>query len=433
MAEEIGMRITLGGREIILKYRFQIALIAALLFCLFAAMVLLNPKYEAETVIMVDLKQGPTSADASRIDATQLVGLVRTNIDLLQSTPVLKSVVTDLRLEKELLPKAQAMDKERAVMAAVDMLRKQCLSIGSPPFTNIIAIRIKYKTAQLAQDIANKLVENYIKWSVDFLHKEARSVSKYLDKEVSIAKERLERAEEALKAFRAQNSVVDLPEEIRTYFQMVPEDFRSYYQLGHDAQMRLLEMEESLEREKLKGQYLVIQDAEAKILELEVELGRLSELYTDSSSPVKRVKESIAQLNQKIERLRNSADEEILASKKAIAQRQDSLFTQRSSYSLNEKYLEKLKDVPEKERALAALMREVKINEELYRFLLQEQERARLLEMKETTENIKIVSLASLPLKPKGRLTGLFISAIMSLFLALSSVFIWELRKELLR
>ncbi len=424
------------GKEVILKYRFRIALITALLFCLFAAMVLLNPKYEAETVIMVDLKQGPTSADASRIDATQLVGLVRTNIDLLQSTPVLKSVVTDLGLDERLVLKSASggsIEREKIVMAAVDMLRKSCLSIGSPPFTNIIAIRIKYKNAELAKDIANKLVENYIKWSVDFLHKEAHSVSKYLDKEVSIAKERLENSEEALKVFRAKNNVVDLPEEVRTYFQMLPEDFRSYYQLGHDAQMRLLEMEESLEREKLKGQYLVIQDAEAKILELEVELGRLRELYTESSSPVLRIKENIAQLNQKIEKLRKAADEEIADSKKAIAQKQDSLFTQRSGYSLNEKYLEKLKDVPEKERVLSGLMREVKINEELYRFLLQEQERARLLEMKETTENIRIVSLASLPLKPKGRLTGLFISAVMSLFLALSFVFVWELRKELLR
>jgi len=79
---------------------------------------------------------------------------------------------------------------------------------------------------------------------------------------------------------------------------------------------------------------------------------------------------------------------------------------------------------------LERLTRQVKINEDLYIMLLKEYESLKLLDAKETTENIKVVSRAIVPLKPSGRITGLLSGAFISFLLSLSLAFVLELQKK---
>jgi len=373
---------------LLLKTKKSLAIFLCLFICVLIK-VFYFPVYEAETVIMVDVKKSPTSIETEKVDLRENIGFIRIHMELLKSEPVLRSVAEDLKLYEDspswrnIQSKGTNVDpavsREKATRQIVDSLRKKNISISSPLFTNLIEIKVKYKDRQKSALIANKLVTNYIKWNLDFLHQEVHNVITYVDKEVEIAKERLSKSEEALEKFKEENKIISLPEEIKARFQIVPEEIKNHFK--------------------------ITQEMEIKLLELEMELSRLRELYAEESPQVIYMKKRISQLKDEF-------DKEVLISREA------------------EDFVAQLKDIPKKEVILERLTRDVKINETLYTFLVQEQEKARLLEVKETTENIKIVSAATIPLRAKGTLINLLVGGIISLIFAIGLPILFEYKKK---
>lgn len=366
---------------------------AIAIFCVLFLAVLIKvfyfPVYEAESIIVVDIKKSPTSVETERTAITESLGYIRAHMELLKSEPVLRNIVDELRLYedawiwKEAIKKGERnLDaiKEKASRQMVELLRKRYIVLNSPVFTDLIEIKVKNRVALKAADIANTLMRDYISWSISFTHQEVDRVIEYLDKEVQLAKERLTKSEEALEKFREKNEVISLPDEIKAYLQAIPEEIKSHFK--------------------------VVQAMEIKLLELEVELSRLRELYTDNSPQVIYMKKRIAELTEDLQ-------------KRQIETRS------------TEEYIAPLRDVPQKEFELARLTRDVKINETLYTFLVQEQEKARLLRVKETTQDIKIVSPALVPIKPKGRMITFVIGTMISLIFAISLPAFFEYRKIL--
>jgi len=378
-------------RSTLFKRRRLVIITFFILFLASTIKAVFFPLYEADTtIIMVDVKEAPTSIETANLDMTQMLGLVRLHFNLLQSEPVLRSVVEKLRLYED-APYWERIknksvnfsdaDKEKCTRQIIEFLRKKYISLSSPPFTNLIEIKVKYKSAKKAAEIANVLVENYIDWSINFLHREVNDVLEYLDRQVNFSKIRLLKSEDDLKEFRKENRVISLPEEIKAYLQIVPEEIKERYQ--------------------------VIQATQIKLLELEVELSRLRELYTDDSPQVIHMRMRIEQLKEELER----------ESKKPKS---------------TEDYSSRLQDMPEKEIRLASLLREVNINETLYKFLLQEQEKSRLLKVKQTTENIRVVSPALVPLKPKGMVTNILLGGFLALLFSVALAFTIEFRSGIL-
>jgi uncharacterized protein involved in exopolysaccharide biosynthesis len=339
---------------------------------------------------MIDIKKGPTSLEAQPMDLRENIGYIRIHSELLKNNSPLREVVEELKLYEDIqempfLRKGAISNisneaKERLIRMTIEALRKKYITIDSPPFTNLIEIKVKYKRPKLAAEIANTLVAKYLQWNVNFIHREVNNIIEYLDKEVSVARERLRNSEIVLQQFREENNVISLPDEIKAYFEVVPEELKFHYQ--------------------------VIKEKEIKLLELEVELSRLEELYTEESPQVIYMKKRISEL-------KGDLDEEIRKTK----------FT--------EDYISKLKDIPAKDIMFGRLLREVKINETLYTFLLQEQEKARLIKAKQTTENVMVISPALVPLKPKGRLTNLLLGALTCLIFAVGLPLFFETRRRL--
>ena len=381
----------MNSLDIILKRKTQIIVVFAVLFSAATVRVFLFPLYETDTTIMVDLKEHPTSVDSANIDMAEMVGLVRKHMNLLLSAPVVRSVVEELKLYKnpstksdieKVNDKAADLAREKKIRKVTELVQKKYISLNSPPFTNLIEIKVKYKNAEKAAQIANTLVKNYASWSINFTHSEVDNVLVYLNKEVDSARDRLLKSEEEVKKFREENKVIDLSEEIKAQLQIVPEEIKSHYK--------------------------IIQQMEIKLFEMEVELSRLRELYTDNSQQVEYMKKRISYFNEKL-------NEE----------------NKKSKYT--EDYLDKMRGMPEKEIALARLMRNVKINETLYLFLIQEQEKSRLLKVKETTENIMVVYPALVPLKPKGLITNLLMSMIAAFLFSLTLAFYLESNKKIVK
>ena len=60
------------------------------------------PRYETEAVIMVDMKKSPTSVDSERMDAKELMAHIRAHSELLESDPILRPVVEELKLYEDI-------------------------------------------------------------------------------------------------------------------------------------------------------------------------------------------------------------------------------------------------------------------------------------------------------------------------------------------
>jgi uncharacterized protein involved in exopolysaccharide biosynthesis len=374
----------------LLGKKIEVIIIFFVLFIFVIIKVFFFPIYESTAIVMIDKKKGPTSLEAEPMDLRENIGYIRIHSELLKSEPVLRDVVMELELyrdtslwKKETASNISIADttKEKSIRLAIDALRKKYITIDSPPFTNLIEIKVKYKKPESAAEIANTLVEKYLQWNINFIHREVSNIIGYLEREVSVARERLRDSEITLQNFRDENKIISLPDEIKAYFETIPEEIKFHYQ--------------------------VIKDKEIKLLELEVELSRLEELYTEESPQIKY-------MGKRITEFKKDLDEEIAKTK----------FT--------EDYISKLKDVPTKEIKLAWLVREVKINEALYTFLLGEQEKARLIKAKQTNEDVIVVSRALVPLKPKGRLVSLLLGLVISLTFAVALPLFPEIRKKLI-
>ncbi len=477
------------------KWMFFILII---LLVIVAIKVLCFPVYEANTVIMIDIKNRATSVDAEQIDLSNYLGYVRNYEELLRSGPVIRKVVEELNLYEDFVPKYFSnihldsitdVQKERLIRSTVDYFQKSGITLTSPPFTNLIDVQVRYKDGQKAATIANTLIKTYMQWTVGFLHSDVDSVISYLNGEVDKARDQLERSEERLRKFKTDNHIIDLPEEVKTYLQMIPLEFQVRYQNDQTNQLKLLEIKNELNLERKNSLYQLMQYTQAnqlkalevtnalnletnrslyqlmqttndKLLELQVELMRLKELYTDESPQVKYMKMNIQKLQGKLNEIslqirqqdefnKKQVEEEAEAFVKKLneisskAGRQDDISRQEienetkrfkeyaKDYQIDEKYLDRFKGLPAKEMMLTRLEREVKINEMAYTFLVQEDQKANLLKAKQTTENIKLVSQAEAPLKPKGRLTGLLTGAFISVFLTSGLPFLWRNRKIL--
>lgn len=348
-----------------------------LVFIVSIIKVLFFPIYESSAIILIDYpKKETTSMESEYLPLKEYISYVGTQGALMTNRPVIEKVIEDLKLARPNLP-----GRKRQWEKIVRKFQNKYVSVKTTPLSPLVTVTVQYSNPEMAAEIANKIIQVYKNWNADFQHSGIDKLIEYLDKETKLSKERLQGLEENLRKFREANEIIALPEQVKTQLQVAVEEFKAYYQ--------------------------VIQETEVKLLESELELSRLRELYTDNSPQVIYAKERVSLVKDKL-------DKEI------------------QKYKLNENYLKELKYVPEKEIMLGRFMRDVKINEAQYTFLSEELEKAHLLKAKQTTENIKIVSSAVVPSEPKegvlhvvlNTLAGIIVAFALAIFLEARSLFI---------
>lgn len=190
-------------KNILIKRKLHLIIIFTFLFSGLAVKVHFSPIYEAETLIMLDIKQSPSSVANFRLNINEMTSLIRTNMTLLKNTTVILAVIKDLGLCED--DSGSKHEIEKKIREKVNLLRK-CITVSSPPFTNLINITIKYNDPKKVSQIANALVKNYKDWRCKLLTIEANRLSHLLDMEIDSVKDKLLLYEDALIKHKADKT-----------------------------------------------------------------------------------------------------------------------------------------------------------------------------------------------------------------------------------
>ncbi|GFE58651.1 polysaccharide biosynthesis tyrosine autokinase [Geobacter sp. AOG1] len=296
--------------------------------------------------------------------------------------------------------------------------------------TNIIRIAYSNTDPALARDIVNTLVQSYLDQSIAFKTEEASRTVNFVEEQLTGIKDELGKAESDLQQYKSSAGVVQLDTEAQALinkFSDVEKERAGISIQKKQLEFALASLKESMSRGRtyspavLKDDPLVAGMA-SRLAELEVQKRALLEDYTKDHPAVKTVQGQIDELLRKIQATYETGLKNLT--------RQESDVTRRLAG-----YEGTLRQLPAAERDLARYMRLAKVNADIYTFLLQKHEEARIAKAS-TISNINIVDPAiapDLPIKPqkkKNLLLGLLVGCMLGVGLAFFQEYLDDTIKE---
>ena len=373
-----------------------------------------KPVFEAFTTLQVQTPGGQGSLLAELGGNAQ--NPVDTEIEIIKSRTMAEQVI--LRLQP---PGAVALPPE-ALHDAANRLKSGILVMEVGKKTGIIRLSYKSTDPRRARDVVNTLAQVYQEYNVDFKSQEASKTLEFIASQLDSTQNDLDSAEKNLQAFKSNSSAVTLDAANADLVRRLAELDTQLSALG--LKKKQLEFTTALLRQAmLKGEVhtssAALQDGigtdglTARLAELDVQRQTLLSELSEGHPQVKALKSQIDEVQNKL----LSTYEATL---KGIS-RQESALQQELG-----RYEGEFRKLPEAERELGRLLRVTKVNADIYTFLLQKHEEARITKAA-TISNISVVDPAitpTAPIKPQkqknlllGLLAGLMLGAGLAFFL----------------
>ncbi len=256
--------------------------------------------------------------------------------------------------------------------------------------TNILKVSYLDPDPKLAADVVNAIAQVYIDMSVAMRSEEASKSVEFIDQQLKSIQEDLDKAEKKVQAFKASSGVVSLDAESMKVFNKITDADKQLTQL--DLEKKQLDFARKSLKESIdSGKNYIPSDpvgapAAAKLADLEAQKKALLVAYTVDHPQVKAVQDQIDGIKRNL----LSVYESTL---KNLAKQGSNMTPFLAGYE------GQLRKLPEKERELAALMRQTKVTSDLYTFLLQKHQELRVTKAA-TVSNINVIDPAVVPLTP---------------------------------
>jgi tyrosine-protein kinase Etk/Wzc len=276
----------------------------------------------------------------------------------------------------------------------VDALRKGIKAVELGRQTSIIRASYEHTDPVLARDIVNALVQAYLDQTVTFKTEEASRTVSFIEQQINIIRGELNASEQELQTFKSDTGIVQLDGEAQALIGKISEmeknraDImlqRQQIEFARDA-LRLSKQKGEIYSPGIMKNDPLVAGLAAKLSELEVQKKALLTDYTEAHQAVKSVKNQIEEIQNKIQAVYDTSRFNLAKQEEAV----------RNQLKIYESEMRKLPDV---ERDLARLTRLSKVNADIYTFLLQKHEEARIIRAS-TISNIDIVDPAIIPHRP---------------------------------
>lgn len=420
---------------------------------------LLTPKYEAVSTVLV---RGSSAqellAPSARVESGRTVLLnpkdeINSEIEIIRSRPVLEQVVRELQLHDRppywqkgffgairsilRLPlltwrwlaakMSSAADSPAAIEKAVLALHRQ---LRVEPAAESMVIRIKYRDPEpeMAARVVNKITESYLRQHL--VINLSRGQSSFFAEQIKQVKGELATLQEQLVRLKEQTGLLSFAEQSRLLLKQLDNFETAKATLQKEIfnlQAKLTKIEEI--RQKNPGlliplpeiaQDVQIQDLENKLVNLRYQLKSVSQRYTDDSRQVETARAQLRELEGQLRRQVSQILEREAARLKALEAEKEAV--EQTIADLKQE----IEQLPAQEVALDNLQREIEAKQETLTVLWKKYQDSIITQnTDERLENVKVVSMAAVPLQPVSPifwlnlLLGLILSVVASLSVAL--------------
>ncbi len=339
-----------------------------------------NPIYEIEL----------TGADTYRVRDNDgaIVGTGKNSV--LMRGKGITLLLSDLRgkagdsFRLELLPFDETVEKLQKKLKVKELGKK----------TDIILIAYTNSDPARARDVVNTLVQTYLDQSIGFKSEEANRTVGFVEDQLKELRNDLDVNEKNLQAFKTVSGLIDLDAEAQALIQNLADTEKQKADISiqrKQAEFALASLNDSKRRGAIYSPVAMRDDPTmtglaAKLADLEAQKRALLVENTMSHPSVKAVQGQIDELQQKIQATYETALHNLTKQEVSINQQLA-------------RYEGQMKKLPEVERGLARLTRLAKVNADIYTFMLQKHEEARIAKAS-TISNINIIDPAIVPYKP---------------------------------
>jgi len=397
--------------EIVIRRRWYliISFCVAMSAGIFLA-VFLPRSYEASTLILIEAQRVPTdfvqpivSIDVgTRINTISEQILSRTNLEKIINQ---LGLYTDPGKNKMLLEE-KVEDMRRYIR--VDVTRS---GGGRNDMPDSFRISFRGKSPEKVTAVANTLASYFIDENLKVREEQASGTSEFLDGELAIMREKLEKVEEVMKEYRKGN-MGELPEQLESNLRILDrlqEQLIDRQTRLSDAKNRLVALENNL---ILSGKASAGTGETMNIDQLRDELKNMKNKYTDQHPDVIRLQKKISDLENELAE-RTSEKKEYSPVEYSAADRQKLIDVRAEIETLKKElsdyqeqivlYKNRVENTPKREQELMSLNRDYQNIQESYNSLLSrklEAEIASNMERKQKGERFRVIDYARVPEKP---------------------------------
>lgn len=348
---------------------------------------------------------------------------METQAMMIRSYYVLELTAKRLGLIPEHLPSEDVRNNPKYIGMILDL--KDRVTTSQEGQSDLINIEVKSNDPKFATRFANTLAEVYQAQHTEELNRRTRESKKFVESQFIDAKDKMDRAEEAVKKFREDNRWSSMDTEsatLRIQIAKLQDQYDKDRLTLHRVSMALHALE-GAEKNPMTAKtnfyfdeapppYKAMND---KLVGLLIERDTLLITYTEHFPQVRALK---AQIHELIEGMRNQLIAFSTTLKTNIG----------STKSQIDELERQLKRVPEKGLELSRLERDVGIKRELYTLLEKKYQEIRIAEA-EKLEEVKIVKPAiepSAPINPTNIYKSSALGTLMGLILGLVFAFLIE-------
>ena len=278
--------------------------------------------------------------------------------------------------------------------ATVDGLQQVIKASEVGKKTNIIKVTYTDTDPLQSREVVNTLVQAYLDQTLSFKTEEASRTVAFVEDQLKGTRNELDQSEKNLQTYKSASGVVKLDTEAEELVKKLSEIDKALaaVTLQHkQVDFALAALQEARRKGRIYTPSLFMDDPllagmASKLTELEVQKRALLSENTENHPQVKDVQAQIDQLQKKIQATYETS--------RLNLAKQETIIKQQV-----QQYEAKMRMLPVAERDLARLMRLSKVNSDIYMFLLQKHEEARIAKAS-TISNISVVDPAITPDRP---------------------------------
>lgn len=312
--------------------------------------------------------------------------------------------------------------KLRPFNRAAEGLRKRFKVAEVGKKTNIIKISYRDTNPVKARDVVNTLVQAYLDQTLSFKTEEASRTVAFVEEQLKGTRQELDQSEKNLQAYKTNSGVVKLDAEAQELVKKLSDIEKERAAVNLQRKQVDFALSALMEARRKGVVYspavfrddVLIGNMANKLTELEVQRRALVSENTENHPQVKAIQAQIDQIQKKIQATLETYKQNLAKQELTIQQQLD-------------QYEGKMRKLPEAERDLARLLRISKVNADIYMFLLQKHEEARIVKAS-TISNINVVDPAitpDLPVKPQKK-KNLMLGLLVGLMFGIGAAFFMD-------